>query len=467
MNIRKLLWTVVCTVLFAFHLYAQPTSIAFTNVSVIDVVAGETKPGQTVVVTGRTIAAVGPMDTVRVPSNARVIRGDGKYLIPGLWDAHVHWYDRDLLSLFIANGVTGVRIMWGFALHREWARDAEAGTLVGPRVHTAGSIIDGPRPVWPTSTSVKNDAEARQAVRDTKAMGANFAKVYSLLPRDLYLAIADEARKQGIPFVGHVPNAVSVREASDAGQRSVEHLTGIALAVSSREDELRQQLVDGGATFNRGQFDRAVYESFDQAKASALFTRFRQNGTWQSPTLVVLRNTSNLTDPSLASDPRLKYMPGSVKRQWDPKGDARVRSLTPDDIAFAKRNFARQEELVRGMNRAGVPIVAGTDTVNPYCFPGFSLHDELTLLVEAGLSPMQAVQAATINVARLVGRDKELGTIGAGKLADLVLLDADPIRSIQNTQRINMVMSNGRLWDRPALDRLLRDAESVAAVADR
>jgi imidazolonepropionase-like amidohydrolase len=156
-----------------------------------------------------------------------------------------------------------------------------------------------------------------------------------------------------------------------------------------------------------------------------------------------------------------------VKRQWDPKGDARVRSLTPDDIAFAKRNFARQEELVRGMNRAGVPIVAGTDTVNPYCFPGFSLHDELTLLVEAGLSPMQAVQAATINVARLVGRDKELGTIGAGKLADLVLLDADPIRSIQNTQRINMVMSNGRLWDRPALDRLLRDAESVAAVADR
>jgi hypothetical protein len=465
MNMRRVLWTVVCTILFAFHLHAQPSSIAFTNVSVVDVVAGQTRTAQTVVVTGRTIVAVGPMGSVQIPGNARVIRGEGKYLIPGLWDAHVHWYERSLLPLFIANGVTGVRIMWGFPLHREWARDADAGTLVGPRIHMAGAIIDGPRPAWSASTAVRNEAEARQAVRDTKALGANFVKVYSLLPRDLYLAIADESRKQGIPFAGHVPNAVSVRDASGAGQRSVEHLTGIALAASGREDELRRQLVEGGDTFNRSQFDRAVYESFDPVKAAALFAHFRRNGTWQSPTLIVLRNTSNLDNASLASDPNLKYMPASVKRQWASRDDPRLRNQTPDTAAF-KRTFARQQELVREMNRAGVQIVAGTDTINPYCFPGFSLHDELVLLVEAGLSQMEALQAATINAARLVGRDKELGTVAPGQLADLVLLDADPIRNIRNTQRINSVMSNGQLWDRPAVDRLLREAEMAAATAD-
>jgi imidazolonepropionase-like amidohydrolase len=462
---RTPLWMAISAVLFILRLHAQPASIAFTNVSVVDVVSGRTQTGQTVVVNGRTIAAVGPIDSVRVPPNARVIRGDGKYLIPGLWDAHVHWYHQELLPLFVANGVTGVRIMWGSPVHRDWARDAEAGTLVGPRIHMAGSIIDGPRPVWPTPTVVRNEADARQAVRDTKAMGAQFAKVYSNLPRDLYLAIADEARQQGLAFAGHVPSAVSAREASDAGQHSIEHLTGIALAASSREDELRRQLLENRDGFDRSQFDRAVYDSFDAAKAAALFARFRRNGTWQAPTLLVLRNTGNLGDPSLASDPRLKYMPPSLQRQWAPGENAR-RSQTPEGLATFRRNVARQHELVRGMSRAGVPIVAGTDTLNPYCFPGFSLHDELRLLVEAGLSPMQALQAATINGARLVGRDKELGALAPGRLADMVLLDADPFRSIHNTTRINMVMTNGRLWERPALDRLLHDAESAAVTAE-
>jgi imidazolonepropionase-like amidohydrolase len=191
----------------------------------------------------------------------------------------------------------------------------------------------------------------------------------------------------------------------------------------------------------------------------------RRNGTWEAPTLIVLRNTGNLGDPTLASDPRLKYIPPSLQRQWASGENAR-RAQTPDGLATFARNFARQQELVRGMGRAGVPIVAGTDTLNPYCFPGFSLHDELRLLVEAGLSPMQALQAATINVARLVGRDKELGALAPGQLADMVLLDADPIRSILNTTRISMVMTNGRLWERPALDRLLRDAESAAVTAE-
>ncbi len=462
---RKLICIVLYAILGALYVSAQAASIAFTNVSVIDIGAERTLPGQTVVVTDRTITAMGPTRDVRVPLNARVIRGDGKYLIPGLWDAHVHWYRRDLLPLFIANGVTGVRIMFGFPYHLDWRRDAEAGTLLGPRLHMAGPVIDGPQAVWPGSVSVSTDAEARRAVRDTKAMGADFVKVYSLLSRDAYFAIADEAKKQGIRFAGHVPNAVSAREASDAGQYSIEHLTGIAMASSSREEELRQQLVQDGGPRNRTEFNRAIYDSFDKFKADALFIRFRRNGTWQAPTLVVLRNTANANDPMLLSDRRLKYIPETLKRQWAPAGDVGARNPAPQDAVLATQVFARQKGFVRDMNRAGVPIVAGTDTSNPYSFPGFSLHDELALLVEAGLSPMQAVQAATINVARLVGRDGELGTVAVGKLADLVLLDADPMRDIRNTQRINAVVSNGRLWERSALDRLLREAEAAAAIA--
>jgi cytosine/adenosine deaminase-related metal-dependent hydrolase len=145
-SLHLLLCLGVCAFLLAIRADAQSTSVAFTNVSLVDVMAGRTRPGQTVVVTGKTITAVGPAGTVRVPPNARVIAGDGKFVIPGLWDAHVHWYQRELLPLFVANGVTGVRIMYGFPVHREWKRDAEAGTVVGPRISMAGTVIDGPRP---------------------------------------------------------------------------------------------------------------------------------------------------------------------------------------------------------------------------------------------------------------------------------------------------------------------------------
>jgi len=207
----------------------------------------------TVVITGSRISAIGETSKVRVPQDAQVVDATGKFVIPGLWDMHVHWYLKDYLPLFIANGVTGIRLMWGGPMHHAWRKEIEQGTLLGPRLVIASPIVDGPNPIWRGSLAVGNAAEAREAVRTSKQAGADFIKIYDRLPRDAFFAIVDEATKQGLRFAGHVPQSVSVVEASEAGQHSIEHLTGILTASSTREDELRQAREDAWAHLPEGE----------------------------------------------------------------------------------------------------------------------------------------------------------------------------------------------------------------------
>jgi hypothetical protein len=289
----------------------------------------------------------------------------------------------------------------------------------------ASPIVDGLKPIWPGSTAVGTAAEGRQAVIRSKQEGADFIKVYSRLPRDAYFAIADEAKKQGIPFAGHVPGAVSVIEASDAGQKSIEHLTGVLGACSTREEELRKAGEEAWANLPPGQafpsratlrpLSRQALETFSPEKANALFAHLARNHTWQCPTLTVLRNMAFIQDPAIRNDPRVRYMPPEIVSGWDPKGDFRLKDRTEEDVELQRVAYRKLKELVGPMRRAGVEFLAGTDVLNPYCFPGFSLHDELTLLVEAGLSPMEALQAATLNPARYLGQDKDLGTVEKGQ----------------------------------------------------
>jgi hypothetical protein len=386
---------------------------------------------------------------------------------------HVHWSEpitpaAPYLELFTANGVVGVRQMWGFPSHFRWKKEMAAGTLRGPRMLLAGPIVDGPKPIWPRSVAAGTEAEGRQAVRKTKGDGYDFVKVYSLLPRDVYFAIADEAKKQGMVFAGHVPYSVTAGEASDAGQKSLEHLTGILLACSSKEVELTKALAE--ARRNPASPDRAllrrvneqVLDSYDLAKAAALFAKFKANGTWQVPTLTVLRALGRLDDNAFTSDERIKYMPAGVRAFWNPKDDFRFKTMTPEDFALQRKVFKRYLEIVGAMHRAGVDLLAGTDVLNPYCFPGFSLHDELALLVEAGLSPMAALQTATRNPARYLDQLKDSGTVEQGKRADLILLDADPLTDIKNTRKIAGVIVGGRLLTREALGKVLADVEAAA-----
>ena len=432
--------------------------IAFTHVTVIDVTGGSARRDTTVVITGDRITAIGDSANLSVPADAKVIDATGKFLIPGLWDMHVHWYMRDTFTLFIANGVTGVRQMFGNSDLLRWREQIANGSLLGPRMIVASPIIDGPRPIWPNSIAVSNEEEGRKAVRRVKQWGADFVKVYALLPRDAYFGIADEAKQQGITFVGHVPNSVSPGEASDAGQKSIEHLTGILIECSDKQTELREKLVKADSPEARGRIQATALQTYDQKKAAELFARFAKNQTWQCPTLTVLRSGAYLGDEEFRRDGRLRYIPRLLQQGWN----YRLANRSGGDSAGAKNVLRKQIEIIGAMQKAGVPILAGTDTGNPFCFPGFSLHEELALLVIAGLTPVEALRTATLNPAKFLGLDQTLGTIEQGKIADLVLLDANPLLDIRNTQRINAVVANGRLFDRKALDKMLGEAEVTA-----
>ncbi len=450
---------------------AVDNTLVLNHVTVIDATGAAPQKNMTVVVTNGRIAAITATFDEPQLTNPENIDATGKFLIPGLWDMHVHWYDEDYLPLFIANGVTGIRMMWGVPEHHEWRKEIEQGTLLGPRLYIASAIVDGPNPFWPGSVVASNAVDGRAAVKNAKAEGADFVKVYSLLSRDTYFAIADEAKKERIPFAGHVTMSISAEEASNAGQMSIEHLDGILNACSTRQAELlksaQQFLADRLATNDPTRFFaedhrelELALDSYSADKAQALFATFSRNHTWQCPTLTVLRLLA-IFDESWTNDARLKYMPPDVRADW--VGTDRHKHRSAEFQAFGKRLFKKELELTGEMHRAGVDILAGTDTLNPFCFPGFSLHDELELLVQAGLTPMEALQAATLSPARFMGREKESGTIEKGKLADLVLLDANPLDDIGNIRRINAVVCRGKLYSRPALDEMLHRAEVLAS----
>jgi len=452
----------------------QQKPLAFIHVAVIDVTGAASAAAQadmTVVIRAGRIAELGKSKQLPPPADAQVIDASGKFLIPGLWDMHVHTWSNEVLAMYVANGITGVRDMGNPLGPILQMREAvKSGKLLGPRIVASGPIVDGPKPVWPFSIPVGSEAEGRKAVDDLKAQGVDFVKVYSLLPRAAFFGIADEAKRQGIAFAGHVPVLVSVAEASDAGQKSIEHLTGVLMNCSTREAEMRRQLTDamagsdpkaGYQTASRAQAKQSL-ETFSDEKAAVLFAKLAKNGTWQVPTLTVLRSVAYLDDENFINDPRLKYLPPYFRLSWNPKNDFRFKERTPEDWSIAKQAYQKYLVIVGAMHRAGVPILAGTDSANPYVFPGFSLHDELGLLVKAGFTPMEALQAATLSPAKYLGTTATMGTIERGKTADLVLLDADPLADISNTQKIAAVVLAGKLIERSALNEMLTRLETAA-----
>jgi imidazolonepropionase-like amidohydrolase len=445
---------------------AQSTPLFIQHVAVVDVNTGLLLPDRTVEIRGRTMVAMDSAPRIRVTRGARIVDGRGKYLIPGLWDMHVHLSfpvgaAQIFLPLMVANGVLGARDMHSFLPAIIALKHAVAsGTQIGPRLFVAGTAVDGPNSYLPAARIVHTPEEARAAVRELKSAGVDFIKVYSSLPKELYLVVANEAKNDGIPFVGHVPYQVTAAEASDAGQRSLEHLTEVDVGSSSDEAAIKVEELEAMNQKHGYIPDPARLKStFDSAKTAALFDRFRRNETWQVPTLAVFYQERQIAEPGLSgNDSLLVYIPKMLRDYW--------RSLPVDIATKMVGLYAVHADLVGRLNRAGVPMLAGTDCPNPFVYPGFSLHDELGLLVRSGLTPAEALRTATINPARFLGMTDSLGTVASGKVADLVLLDANPLTDIANTKRIRAVIQGGRLLNRAALDAMLARARARAA-ADR
>jgi uncharacterized protein (TIGR02246 family) len=463
---------------------AQPTTrpwadLAITHVNVIDVTDGSVRPDQTVLISGNRVAALGPSHDVRLPDGAEMIDARGGYLIPGLWDMHAHAASEgrveSFFRLLLANGVTGFRDPFGSREVADRARAAiAAGELPGPpRIIVAGNLVDGPPGSVPGARFAATPEDGRRLVDSLHAAGAPFIKVYFQLAPETYFAIAERSRELGVPFVGHVPMFVRAANASDAGQGSIEHLTGVLTGCSTDEkavlvdwQRLMGLLTDGDvASFTQQYMEpvRRALATQDEARCRRLAERFVANGTWQVPTLVSLRGKAYLRKMAAADDPRTRYF--TPPSRWTGESPFAF-PMTEAQWEILQAQYEREKEVVGMMASAGVAFLAGSDTPTPWAFPGFGLHDELELLVEAGLTPLQALQAATLNPARFFGLLDDLGTIAEGKLADVVLLDANPLDDIRNTRRIRAVVVNGRLLDGVAIDRMLADVERARAAPD-
>jgi len=438
------------------------SAIYITHVTVIDTKTGNESQDRTVVISGERISEVRDGKAVKPPAGVKVVDGTGKYLIPGLWDMHVHTWDYDsTFPLYIANGVTGVRDMFGPPDANKFRSELAAKKVVAPHFYLASPIVDGHPKVWPTSIEVNTPVEAREVVDEQTRRGADFIKVYSRLSRESYFAIIEESRRQKIPVEGHVPSLITAWEASNANQKSFEHLGGIPLACSSREEELRPKIAAANSR-ERSRLAAEASRSHSEEKCQRLFREFKKNSTWQVPTLTVNRSFAMLTDEQFRRDDRLRFFGGDYQTWLVAKDDFRLKTWMAEDFAIQRELFAYDQRLVGAMFRAGVPMLAGTDAGNPFCFPGFSLHDELALMVESGVNPLGALQSATRNPALFMDATDKYGSVATGKIADLVLLDADPLEDIHNTTKISEVFLAGKEFDRVELDQMLRTAEASA-----
>jgi len=469
--LAKLLFLVL---VYPFQSFAGPAvTLILEHVTVIDGTGRTAQSDQTVVIVGGRVTSVGPAGPGQHGKTAHVVDARGKFLIPGLWDMHVHlagvnadpsWSKDALLPVLLANGITSVRDMGGdLTALLSWKRDVESGALLAPHIFASGPWLAGLGKPSPEQVPVTNAEEARAAVRDLKLRGADFIKIISLPSREAFFAVADEARKQNISFVGHLPLEVGAAEASNAGMRSIEHFfySEFALSFSSQEDELRKRLLEARKNRAAAAWEKIELEadaSYSEEKAASLFLTLKKNGTWVTPTLASLDITSHPESWKL-DDSNLDYIPPSLAKDWR---DSRNDEHAKEGAAQLGRLSANDWKLTHEMHRAGVPLLVGSDSLDPFVFPGDGLHRELAEFVQSGFTPMEALQAATRGAAQFLGREKEFGTIEAGKTADLVLLDANPVENISNTRKIFAVIRNGQYLDRAALDALLARARSAA-----
>jgi imidazolonepropionase-like amidohydrolase len=441
--------------------------LALVGVTVIDVEQGIHVPGRTVLIEHGRIAAVAPDGSLDMPDRVVQIDARGMFLMPALWDMHAHVYAFSPLldlPLYIAYGVTNVRDMQGCPTpndpfiacaddKRRWTREAQQGRRVGPRIVASASFMaNGPEMLdrlsgAPTFFGTATPDQAREFVRHFAAQGVDAIKVYDRIPRDPYFALVAEAQALGLDVVGHRPLAVSAVEAAAAGQKSIEHARFFLHETFPGSAALRSTVEAGQWREER----RRMVDEHDPAIAQEIFAAFVRHGTWYVPTHLTRWVDAYADDAAVREDPLLRYLHPLMRWQWLEDVDATIATDSSAEGRRAYRDFYYKGlELTGAAHRAGVRILAGTD----YIIPGADLHRELVNLVRAGLSTSEALKTATHNPALYFGLEREHGSVEPGHVADLLLLEADPLLDIRNTQRIRAVVFNGNLYDRKALDDL-------------
>jgi Amidohydrolase family len=466
----------------------RPADVAIRGVTIVDVTDGSLLSDQTVLIKGTRIVALGPVADMDVSDNADVVDAQGGYLIPGLWDMHVHsvanvavdrspgsvaaqdWH----FQLFLAHGVTGVRNMNDgtgdptLELTKSVKRRLAEGDLRGPpRFLSAGPSIDGDPPLATNPVVVRTAVEARAVVDHLASNGADLVKVYENLSRDAYFAIIDEARRKSIPVDGHVPFRIRPEEVAAAGQRTVEHPDALSAGCAPGADAERERfarvlsgyegLPESEKFLVMFRHTRALYDGWDPGTCKSTIEAYRRNKVAFTADLVAYHHVV-YADQILSDTTSMRLVPETLRRNW---ADWSQSDMAREFRAILRPILPLELEAVRLLNEAGVVLLAGTDVGVPFQIPGRSLHGELLRLAEAGLTPLEVLQTATINPARVLGMADSLGTVAPGKLADLVLLEVNPLEDISGTQRIRAVIADGRLYRRADLDRLMAEVEAL------
>ncbi|MFP4366465.1 MAG: amidohydrolase family protein [Bacteroidales bacterium] len=446
----------------------------FRNVNVIDAVNGLRK-GQSVVVSGNKIVQVDPVEKIKEPSGVRVIDCRGKYLIPGLWDAHIHLLDGDALTpelmfpLFIVNGITYVRDTSGY-LDMLLALREKASRLKGmaPRVFITGHHIDGLQYSWDHSFRVVSAEQTKVVMDSLINAGVDHIKVYELPSPEVFFEVLSIASRKGLKVSAHVPLTMDVIEASNAGLGTMEHMRNLELSCSSDWDSLlksRQKMIAEAVGKSGNELRNDIYraqrlhaiKTQDEKRREIVLKCLADNNTWQVPTLTLTASAEHNMWATKEWRETFRYLPEPTRSEWQREAVRRA-GQSPSEEDFALASWAY--DMIPRLIDAGIGIMAGTDMPLAQLTPGFSLHQELALLVRAGLTPLQAFEAATLRPAQFFGLENQQGSIAKGMNADLVLLDASPLENITNTQRINAVMRDGHFHTRDDLDEMLYQLEN-------
>ena len=455
----------------------EKADVLIRHATVIDVEHARTIPDQAVATRGDRIVAVGADAAVaKAWGAAREVDGKGRYLIPGLWDMHVHFgggpalvdENKALLPLYVAYGITTIRDCAGDLPYDvlKWRGEIADGALFGPTLLSAGPKIEGIKPVWKGTLETGSEADVDAAIAKLKALKVDFIKITdSTLKPELFLYAVRKAKEAGLRTSGHIPMALTVGQAVDAGLSSIEHLSYAHKAGSKDEARI-------AADFAAGRIDRATATaqldaSFDPATAMASYRNLRDHGVFVTPTLNIERLLAYLDTDDHAKDAFLAYVGPGLRKTYQWRID-RAAKATPEQIAARHRDYRATAAVMPLLEKAGVTIMAGTDAgfLNSFDYPALGLHQDLALYVENGLTPAEALAAATRAGPAWFGKLDRYGAVETGKQADLVLLDRNPLEDIHATQSVNTVVLRGKVEDRATLDRLLAEAKTKVATWD-
>jgi imidazolonepropionase-like amidohydrolase len=443
-------------------------STAFVGVNVVPMNENIVLRNQTVVVEGHQIKKVGPAEEITLPRGTNQIANcAGKYLMPGLCDMHVHNWTETEFTLFLANGVTTIRNMWGSPRHLGWRDKISRGEILGPTIYTTGPLIDGSPPIWSSCKVITDPGEVVQEISNEKHLGYDFVKVYNRLTSEVYEAIASEAKKDGIRFVGHVPYAVGLKRAIEVGQSSIEHLNGYIDAFQNADSPFRSS--------NDPESRLGAVEYADESKIAPIGELTVKSGVWNCVTLVVFQRALAPTQikKKFVDEDLMKYVPPIWMESWKAFLEAPSQSKIPEEsiLKLSEKREKLMFRLTGLLHKEGAPILLGTDTPNPFVIPGFSIHEELRNLVNAGFSPYETIKAGTSDAAKFLNAEDEFGTIEAGKRADLILLDANPIDDVTflATKRLGVMVRGVWLEEsllQTKLENILQSYHSRATLHD-